>query len=66
MADGMSTPLVTRRALAAGVVAAAAAAAGVGAEAVAQGAAPPMAGTVPLVLPRTEFVYEAVFELARR
>ena len=23
-----------------------------------------MAGTVPLVLPRTEFVYEAVFDLA--
>lgn len=26
--------------------------------------APPMAGTVPLVLPRTEFVYEAVCDLA--
>ena len=62
MADAISAPLVTRRVLAAGAVAAASGS--VGAEAAAQGAAPPMAGTVPLVLPRTEFVYEAVFELA--
>jgi len=62
MADAISAPLVTRRVLAAGALAAASGS--VGAEAAAQGAAPPMAGTVPLVLPRTEFVYEAVFELA--
>ena len=55
----------SRRGLLLGAASCAAAAAGLLAgPSAAQTAAPPMAGTVPLVLPRTEFVYEAIFDLA--
>jgi Protein of unknown function (DUF3237) len=62
MAPSTSAPCVARRTLLAAAVGVAAA--GVGTVASGQTAAPPMAGTVPLVLPRTEFVYEAIFDLA--
>jgi hypothetical protein len=53
-----------RHLLLAGAGLAAAAAAAGATAAAAQTAPPPMAGTVPLVPPRTEFVYEAVVDIA--